>query len=67
MDKWPSVETRGGSVLFFSSLCRWTGFLSVIALPFLVVSLCEVASDSEHFVRAVLFPNAHLNPSICKY
>ena len=50
-------------MLCFCLLCHWTGFLFVIALPFLVVSLCEVASDSEHYVRVVSFPNAYLKPS----
>ena len=50
-------------MMCYCSLGRWTGFLFVIALPFLVVSLCEAASDSERFTCVLSLPNAYSKSS----
>ena len=54
-------------MLYCCSSCRWTGFLSVIALHFLVASLCEATSDSERFLCVTSFPKAYLKSLDCEY
>ena len=54
-------------MLYCCSSCCWMGFLSVIALPFLVASLCEAALDSERFLCVKSFPIAYLRPPECEY